>query len=90
MTIILRRFAGLTSAHFKSGRHRAQTQLQLPSRRASDAIRERNVLLQFSEDLRLGVGGDLRYPTGLGPIRLDAAVPLDPRDGDPNFASMSE
>lgn len=41
---------------------------------------------QFSEDLRLGVGGGLRYLTGLGPIRLDAAVPLDPRDGDPDFA----
>src|SRR5690606_10184058 len=41
---------------------------------------------QFSEDLRLGVGGGLRYLTGLGPIRLDAAVPLDPRSGDPDFA----
>lgn len=40
----------------------------------------------FSEDLRLGVGGGLRYLTGLGPIRLDAAVPLDPRSGDPDFA----
>lgn len=34
------------------------------------------MLSQFSKDLR--------YLTGLGPIRLDAAVPLDPRDGDPN------
>lgn len=40
----------------------------------------------FSEDLRLGTGVGLRYLTGLGPIRLDAAVPLDPRVGDPDFA----
>lgn len=41
---------------------------------------------QFSENLRLGAGAGLRYLTGLGPIGLDAAVPLDPRDGDPDFA----
>ncbi len=40
----------------------------------------------FSEDLRVGVGAGLRYLTGLGPIRLDVAVPLDPRDDDPDFA----
>lgn len=38
----------------------------------------------FSEDLRIGVGGGLRYHTGLGPIRLDVAVPLDRRPGDPS------
>lgn len=40
----------------------------------------------FSEDLRIGVGAGIRYNTGLGPIRLDVAVPLDPRKNDPDFA----
>lgn len=40
----------------------------------------------FSEDLRFSVGGGLRYLTGLGPIRLDLAVPLDPRPDDPDVA----
>lgn len=40
----------------------------------------------FSEDLRVGVGAGLRYLTGLGPIRLDVAMPLDRRPGDPNVA----
>ncbi|MGH6760664.1 MAG: autotransporter assembly complex protein TamA [Phyllobacterium sp.] len=39
----------------------------------------------FSQDLRVGVGAGVRYQTGLGPIRLDAAFPLDRRDGDPDF-----
>ena len=40
----------------------------------------------FDERLRVGVGGGLRYITGLGPIRLDVAVPLDRRAGDPSVA----
>ncbi|WP_245451387.1 autotransporter assembly complex protein TamA [Georhizobium profundi] len=40
----------------------------------------------FSEDLKVGVGIGLRYQTGLGPIRLDAAIPLDPGPDDPDFA----
>src|SRR5690606_25667518 len=40
----------------------------------------------FSEDLKLGAGVGLRYLTGLGPIRLDVAVPLDPGPDDPDFA----
>lgn len=40
----------------------------------------------FSEDIKVGVGAGLRYLTGLGPIRLDAAVPLDPETDDPDFA----
>ncbi|EKF44067.1 surface antigen (D15) [Nitratireductor indicus C115] len=40
----------------------------------------------FSEDVRIGVGGGLRYLTPLGPIRLDVAVPLDRRSGDPSVA----
>ena len=40
----------------------------------------------FNEDLRVGVGAGLRYITGLGPIRLDVAVPLDRRENDPSVA----
>lgn len=40
----------------------------------------------FSEDVRIGVGAGLRYLTGLGPLRLDVAVPLDRRSGDPSVA----
>ncbi len=40
----------------------------------------------FDEDVRIGVGAGLRYFTGFGPIRLDIAVPLDPRPGDPSVA----
>lgn len=40
----------------------------------------------FSEKLKVGAGVGLRYLTGLGPIRLDAAVPLNPSEGDPDFA----
>jgi translocation and assembly module TamA len=40
----------------------------------------------FQEDLRVGVGAGLRYFTGFGPVRLDVAVPLDRRPGDPNAA----
>lgn len=40
----------------------------------------------FAEDLKLGAGIGLRYYTGLGPIRLDAAVPLNPGPDDPSFA----
>ncbi len=38
----------------------------------------------FDEDVRVGAGVGLRYITGLGPIRLDVAVPLDRREGDPS------
>ncbi len=40
----------------------------------------------FDEDLRIGVGVGLRYLTGLGPIRLDVAMPLDRRANDPRVA----
>ncbi len=40
----------------------------------------------FSEQMEVGVGGGLRYFTGLGPIRLDVAVPLNRRSGDPSYA----
>jgi len=38
------------------------------------------------EDLRLGAGIGVRYYTGLGPLRLDLAVPLNRRAGDPDYA----
>ena len=34
--------------------------------------------------LKVGVGAGFRYHTGLGPLRLDVAVPLDPEPGDPD------
>lgn len=37
-------------------------------------------------DLRLGAGVGVRYYTGLGPLRLDVAVPLNKRAGDPDYA----
>ena len=40
----------------------------------------------FSEELRYGAGIGLRYQTGLGPLRLDLATPLNPQPGDPSFA----
>ncbi len=38
------------------------------------------------EDLRLGAGLGVRYYTGLGPLRLDVAVPLNKRANDPDYA----
>ncbi len=40
----------------------------------------------FDVPLKTSVGLGLRYYTGLGPLRFDVAVPLDPYDGDPNVA----
>ncbi|MBJ3783217.1 outer membrane protein assembly factor [Devosia sp. MSA67] len=38
------------------------------------------------EDLRLGAGLGVRYYTGLGPLRLDVAVPLNRKSDDPHYA----
>ncbi|MFZ2100286.1 MAG: autotransporter assembly complex family protein [Oricola sp.] len=43
-------------------------------------------LPDFSEDIRIGAGLGLRYNTGLGPLRLDVAVPVNRKAGDPQFA----
>ena len=43
-------------------------------------------LVDFSEELSIGVGLGLRYYTGLGPIRLDVAVPMNKTPGDSDFA----
>lgn len=43
-------------------------------------------LPNFSEGFKLGAGVGLRYQTGLGPIRLDVAVPINRRPSDPRVA----
>ena len=40
----------------------------------------------FSEEVRFAAGLGLRYATPVGPIRLDVAVPLNPRRTDDSFA----
>ena len=40
----------------------------------------------FAGELKVGVGVGLRYQTGLGPIRLDLAVPLNRGVNDPSVA----
>ncbi|AQS42298.1 MAG: Surface antigen [Candidatus Tokpelaia hoelldobleri] len=37
----------------------------------------------FRQDTKVGVGFGLRYKTGLGPVRLDIAKPLNGNKGDP-------
>ncbi|WP_188823221.1 autotransporter assembly complex protein TamA [Brucella endophytica] len=46
----------------------------------------RDTLPDFSQEMSVGVGGGIRYQTGLGPIRLDIGVPLNRRSGDPSLA----
>lgn len=43
-------------------------------------------IVDFSEDLSIGVGLGLRYYTSLGPIRIDVAFPLNKTSGDSDFA----
>jgi translocation and assembly module TamA len=38
------------------------------------------------EDLKLGAGVGVRYYTGLGPLRLDVAIPLNKSHDDPDYA----
>ena len=45
-----------------------------------------NSFPNFAQSTRVGVGAGIRYYTSLGPLRLDFAVPLDKRAGDPDFA----
>lgn len=44
-----------------------------------------NALFADIADWKVGVGAGLRYNTGLGPLRLDVALPLNADDGDPAF-----
>jgi translocation and assembly module TamA len=41
-------------------------------------------LPDFSQ-VQFGAGIGFRYLTPFGPLRIDAAVPLNPRPGDPSF-----
>ena len=45
-----------------------------------------DTFLDFARRTKIGVGAGVRYHTGLGPIRLDVAVPLDKSAGDSDFA----
>ena len=36
-------------------------------------------------DLRYAAGLGLRYYTGIGPVRLDVAIPLNPEPGDAGY-----
>lgn len=47
---------------------------------------DENSLPGLSGDMSMSVGAGLRYFTGFAPIRLDVAVPVNPRSGDPDFA----
>ena len=38
------------------------------------------------DNLRFGAGIGIRYHTRFGPIRIDVATPLNPREGDPRIA----
>jgi len=40
----------------------------------------------LADGTRIGIGGGLRYYTGFGPLRLDVAVPVNKRAGDPDYA----
>lgn len=46
----------------------------------------RESFVDFSQDLRIGAGLGIRYYTGLGPVRLDVAVPLNRGPDDAGFA----
>lgn len=43
-------------------------------------------LFAGNDDFQIGAGLGLRYYTAVGPIRLDVAIPVNPRPGDPDFA----
>ena len=42
-------------------------------------------IIDFSQDFSVSAGIGARYYTPLGPIRLDVAVPLNPKSSDPDF-----
>lgn len=52
---------------------------------ADAAVISVDSLPSFDEDIKAGVGLGVRYYTGLGPIRLDVAIPLNRGPDDPSF-----
>ena len=44
-----------------------------------------SALPNFKEEFFIGYGGGVRYFTPIGPIRVDAAFPLDRREADRAF-----
>lgn len=40
----------------------------------------------FEAPMKIGVGAGVRYYTPIGPLRVDAAIPLAPEQDDPDFA----
>jgi translocation and assembly module TamA len=48
-------------------------------------VAETNTFSGF-DAFQVGVGAGVRYHTAVGPLRLDLAVPLNPRSGDPEIA----
>lgn len=40
----------------------------------------------FDSSIKLAAGLGLRYYTGIGPIRVDVAIPINPGHGDPSYA----
>lgn len=45
----------------------------------------RDFFSNFDDDIKYSIGAGVRYYTGLGPIRVDVAVPLNPGNDDPSF-----
>ena len=43
-------------------------------------------MLGGDDVFQVAAGLGLRYYTAVGPLRLDVAVPINPRKGDPDFA----
>jgi translocation and assembly module TamA len=43
-------------------------------------------LPDFDENIQVAAGLGLRYYTSIGPIRVDVAMPVNPRRGDANLA----
>lgn len=52
---------------------------------ADAAIVSADSIPSFDEEIKSGVGVGVRYFTGLGPIRLDVAIPLNRGPDDPSF-----
>lgn len=50
----------------------------------ADAGTVSSSLVPTFDDIRMGVGAGVRYLTPVGPIRLDVAVPLQRKQGDPS------